>query len=320
MIFMGISKCVSIGLTLVFLFTTGSTGAEERTLLRYKPSEDKPLIFQVTTKFNQKMSIGNMKADLQYRTEDISLWTLQKTDEKGNLAWQKENKRLQVNVKFLPVGEYEFDSKSDERDKSSVLGAALTPIFDNLNGAYLRITNTPEGRITKVGDYEELIGNLTKSNPVAPIITFGGTNQGAGLLFQEMMAVLSNKPVKSGDTWEAPYNFEIPQLGTFEGKKGFKYEGRDKVNGRETVRLGINYDISLEVDYKFLGVNATGTITTTKSSGAAHFDPEQGQLVSLKSNAEFSGNVRLQSGGNTFDVPIEITWEVTLKQLEKLPD
>ena len=319
---MGILKRVSVGIALVILVAANSAKADEPVLLRYKPSKDKPLIFQVTTKFNLKMSIGNMKADVQNTTEDISLWTLQKTDEKGNFAWQKENKRLHVKVKVQPLGEYEFDSQSDERDQSSLLGVAFTPIYDSLKGAYLRITYSPDGKITKVGDYEELIGNLTKKDPLvlAPLFTFGGTNQGAGLLFQEMMVVLSNKPVKPGDTWTNPYNMEIPQVGTFEGKKEFKYEGRGTLGGRETIRFGINYDISLEADYKFLGGKATGTITTAKSSGIAHFDPKQGQLVSLKSNVEFSGTVTRELGGNTIDFPIELSWEVILKQLENLPE
>jgi hypothetical protein len=35
---------------------------------------------------------------------------------------------------------------------------------------------------------------------------------------------------------------------------------------------------------------------------------------------EFSGTVTRELGGNTIDFPIELSWEVILKQLENLPE
>lgn len=307
-------------LALLPLLLTGTLRSEDAVTLHYKPTPNEPLIYKTVTTLKQKQTIGEMKIETGITRTMVSSWRLTETDDEGRFHWQAENRQLHVKAKGGPLGEYTFDSKSTERDSASVLGAALTPVFSSLNGAFLNVTLDSRGNVTEVKGYEDLLAGQIKNDPFSGQYTFGGTDRGAALDFQERFVIFCDRPVKKGDPWEADYTREVPGIGKLEGKKLFRHDGAGNVGDCETVKISFTYDASLETDYKFEGAEVSGTIFVNDSSGSAHFDPQSGQLVSLKSTVTFGGNVSLTAGGNSFDVPTEQVWQVEVQRLEKLPE
>lgn len=302
------------------LLLAGAARPDDAVSLRFAAKPGEQRIYRVVSTVEQKQSVGGMSLNIKSTETEIAVWTLQKTDETGRLHWQSENMRLTVKAESEPFGKYTFDTNSSDRDRSSYLGGVLTPIYESLNRAYLRVAHDARGRVAAVDDYEELVGEQVKDNPYALQFTFGGTDKGAALWFQEMLPILPEKPVEPGDSWTVPYNFELPNIGRVKGKKTFRYEGPGLLNGEKTARLSFSYDVAFEMEGEADGAKFSGSLPITRASGTAHFDPAAGRLLSLDSRVAITGSLSLEISGNTVAVPTEIARSVKVELLAKLPE
>jgi len=310
-------KTATVCLMCVLAGPAPVSAADDAVLLRHQPVKNRPVLYRVKTALLQKQSIGDVNLDTKITTEEVFTWTLTKIDEKGRLHWRKDNKRLKAAMSVQPLGKFEYDSKSRERDKASQLGTVLTPICENLTQAFLRVTAKPTGEIVQVREYEELVGKLVKDNPFAAQFTFGGTNQGVRLLLQEMNVVFSKKPVRRSDSWSVDYEMDLPKLGRITGVKRFRYLRSGTAGKRKVVRIGFSYSLTMDTKFDFAGVKGEGTLQVKKSSGIAQIDLETGQVVSLKSQIEFGGKPTVVVGDKSYEMPTKQTWKVHVERLDK---
>src|SRR5262249_44713709 len=147
---------------------------------------------------------------------------------------------LKVKADFGPGGSYAFDSKSNERDKSSQIGAALTPVFERMSGAAIHVVMTPEGEVKEVKGFTDLFRDLVENNALAAQFVGGGTDAAAKQNIQEQVPQFSEKPLKPGDSWEVPAELDLPKIGKVKGKRTYRYIGPDKVGERATVKIEVS--------------------------------------------------------------------------------
>lgn len=307
--------------SLVAVVCGGATlQADEPVLLRHKFEKEKPAIYRTEMAMEQAQSFAGQKIETTLKQTDVTVRSLEKMEDDGSFRLKSENKRLQMKMKVGPLGEYTFDSASTEREKGSALGAALTPLYERLSGASLTVTVTPQGKVTEVEGFKELVADVLKDNPIAAQFAGGGGNSAGKASYQDAFDQFPEKPVKPGDTWEVPYEIEMPKVGKVEGKRIYKVEAFDKVGERDTIRYSVALDLSFDLNLEVNGARVTGKMTASNASGTGQFDPAKGQLVSKKSKYTISGMLSVEANGQTIPIQSDQTQTITVELLDKLPE
>jgi hypothetical protein len=173
--------------------------------------------------------------------------------------------------------------------------------------------------VVGVTGFDGFITPLVKDDLFALQYTFGGTDKGAALVYQEQFVVFSDGPAEPGATWSIPYEWELPSLGKVTGTKSFVLRGRADDSGRSVAEVGLNYALSVEADMKASGVHTTGLITTREFKGTAKVDTGSGAVISLDSTVTLAGTVSVEIGGQAYAVPTEQTWNVAVEALDAVP-
>jgi hypothetical protein len=297
----------------------GSAFADEPLLLRYKFAKGDALIYRTTVEEKQHQTIADQKIDNTTTQEAVTSQVVDEIDGDGNAILR--TKKVSHKRKSDGQSKFEFDSKSTERDTSSEIGGAATPILERLTGSEYQVKVTPRGYVSEVKGFFEIIADLAKEKPSGPILAgVIPDNEGQKVAEQEHFIIFSEKPVAPGDNWDFSYEVPLKGVGKITGKSTYTYEGNDKVGDRKTVRIGVKSDLSIDFDMEILGVKLTGTMTTTNATGTAQFDPAAGRILSSKNTSSMSGPLKVEAGGMTFDLGNSQDDTRTVQLLDKLPE
>jgi hypothetical protein len=304
-------------------FGLASVQADEPVLLKYKVAKGDTLHYKSTQSMKQAQSLMvngmRIKQDNNLSQEVFQTRVAEEVGSDGKVTFRLKADRRKATAEFGAYGKVEFDSRSTERDTSSAIGSALTPLLERLTGSDYEVFVDPRGKVTEVKGYAELIADIVKANPLAG--QFGGSdNSSAVMNEQEGFVVLSEKPVSVGDEWEVPFEMDVSKLGKIKAKTIYKYEGPDQVGNRQTARIALSGELSLELNID-LGVSkVSGTLTASNLKGTAQFDPAAGRVVSIKRDATLSGMLTVDVGGMTIPVDNQQEQSATYELLERLPE
>ncbi|MBW3543646.1 MAG: hypothetical protein KY476_25630 [Planctomycetes bacterium] len=314
------SYCSAILCAVAMLVAVMPAAAEEPVLLRYKLKEGDTAVYRTTTSVEQSQKVGEMDIKSTIAGREVSVATVQQaTDEKITL--QVEHKQISANLKLGGVVDYEFDSKAANNDRSSQLGALLTPLYEAMSTAFITVEISPRGEVLNVKGFKDLIdANVLKDNPFSAIVSQQASDEGAKLSYSDRFVQLPEQPIQAGDTWEVPIERELPGIGKLTGKYVYKYEGPDKLGEQPTAKITGRYDLAITVDTKQGEAKVTGSLSITEGSGTIHFDPEAGRLVSNRSEIKLAGNLTVQVGDMTIPIQQEQTQSVHIELLDKLPE
>ena len=294
----------------------GSLLADEPVLLRYKFAPGDKQIYKTGQETKQIQTVLNMKIENVATHDSIILRNVDTVDSEGVATLKTKAERRK-----LKTSEYLFDSKSTDRDTTSAIGAALTPLMERLTGSEYEVLVNPRGTVVDVKGYVELIGDLVNNNDAArQILGAGAGKAGAVLAEQAGFVTFSEKPVQPGDQWETPFDIELAGVGKVKGKVVFTYEADDKVGDIKTVRIGMAPEISIELQVDSGGAKVTGTLSTSNATGSVQFDPQAGRILKSKRSVTISGQLTVEAGGMTIPVDSQSEEVNTIELLEKLPD
>ncbi len=296
------------------------TVAEDAVLLRYKAAPGDRQIYRSRTEMKQTQRIGELDIEQKLTAEQTCSRTVLAVDERGLMQLKLKNERLTFEGTFGPSGEYQFDSTSDERDTASVLGAALTPVFERLSDGAFQVAVSPRGEVTEAKGLAEMLGDLLENNPIAVQLTSGGSDAAAKFSVQDQFVVLPENPVRPGDTWEVPWEIALPKLGTTKGKKSFRFLGLDKTGPRPTARIECTTEMSFDVNIDMGDARVTGTAAVTSSSCTIRFDVAAGRLSSSVGTVRLAGDLIVTTGGQSIAIKTDQTQKTTIELLDKLPE
>ncbi|MGQ0636090.1 MAG: DUF6263 family protein [Planctomycetaceae bacterium] len=294
--------------------------ADDAVLLRYKFTKGDSQHYRSTQELKQSQTFSpEVKIETAMSGDTIATRTVTEVSAEGKATIKNKPVRLKMTAEITGVGKFEFDSQSTERDTASMLGGALTPLYEKLSGAELEIVVNKLGNVLSTKGYAELVADIIKDNPLAAQFGAQGSDESAMLSEQEAYLILPEKPVKPGDTWEVPYEFEVPKLGKFRGKNSYKFEAYDMVGTRKTARINATSELTLNLDINQPEAKVTGTMSTTGSSGSVQFDPEAGRILSKKSNLSMVGQLTVDAGGMTLTIDTRQEQANSSELLDKLP-
>ena len=294
--------------------------AEEGVTFRHKMSPADRHIYQTQTEITQTQNVNGQEFDTKIRATEVSLRTLEKLDDKGNFQVKSENKFLKFYVNIGPLGEYEFDSRSDERDTGSVLGGALTPIHETQNGSFFTFVQSPRGEILKVNGLTDLMAGVVKDNPLGRQFASELSDEGMKANLIGFYIPFPEKALKPGESWEVPHDMKLPGVGRLIGTTTYTYVGREEVDGRKLARFTESSEASIEIELEADGAEFTGSLDASESTATMLFDPEKGRLVSKSGRMELAGELSADIGGQTITIEQSQSHKGSIKLLDKLPD
>jgi hypothetical protein len=310
---LGLAFAVSLGGLI------GSALADEPVLLRYKFAKGDTLIYRATHEERQHQTIADQKIETTTNSEAVTSQVVDEIDGDGNAILK--TKTVSQKRKSDGQNKFEFDSKSTERDTSSEIGAAATPVLERLTGSEYQVKVTPRGYVSEIKGFFEIIADLAKEKPSAPILAgVIPDNEGQKVGEQEHFIIFSEKAVSPGDNWDYSYEVPLKGLGKVTGKSTYTYEGNDRVGDRKTVRIGVKSDLTIDFDMEILGVKLTGTMSSTNATGTAQFDAASGRIVSTKNTSTMTGPLKVEVGGMTFDLGNSQDDTRTVQLLDKIPE
>lgn len=304
---------------IVVQFGSGILRADESTVFRYKFEKGATQIWQSKTQTKTTQTINGNKLETEAAQTTININSIEEIAAETILLKSK-TERLKATAKIPSLGDFEFDSQKPDRDKSSVIGAALTPLYERLVGSELQIEVTPLGKLKSLKGYAQLVGDLTKSNPLTSQFAGGGSDNAAKMGIQAQWIVFPEKPLKPGDHWENPLELELPGLGLIKGKESITFLRLETVDSQTIAKFSTSTDISFDLNVEVNGAKVTGKVTTSNSSGMADFNVVQGKVKSLTSELTLTGDLTIVV--NNMTLPVQLTQTVSAGQtaLEKLPE
>jgi hypothetical protein len=311
-----------LGLTLFVMLAcnVSMSLAAEPVLLRHKFAKGDQLVYRTGHEVKQVQTIMDTKIESTTNQDVVTSYVVDDVDGEGNAVLTTKAVRRKAKMDG-DGGIYEFDSKSSERDTGSEIGTAVTPFFERLTGSEYRIKLTPRGAVVEVKGFAELIADLVKDNSYGALLAeVVADNEGAEYTEQEHFPIFSEQPVEPGDVWEQPFETKIKGLGTLKGKATYTYEANDKVGERKTVRIGINTDLTIDLDLDVMVAKLTGTLSTTHSEGTVQFDPATGRVVTSKQTLGLSGQLTVTAGDMVLAMVSSDEHTDTAELLDRLPD
>lgn len=312
------SQCVQF--LALSLFMVQLAGADEPVLLRYKLDKGATLINQSKANNKTTQTIMGTNVDTTISQTTIDVRVIDEVTSEGVAKMKTKTERMQGTLKIAMLGDYEFDSKKTDRDKSSTLGQALTPLYERLVGSELQMEVTPRGVVQSYTGYAQLVGDLIKANPVTAQFAGGGSDNAAKLSAQGMWLVVPEKPVKVGEKWENPFELDLDQLGIIKGKETVTLLSIETRDGHSIAKLSTSSDVSFDLKVDMGTAKVTGKVTTANSSGSVEFDITAGKL--LKQTAELTLSGPLSVEVNNMTIPVQFSQTVSSEQtaLDKLPE
>lgn len=298
-------------IALLLCATSSSLSADDAVELRYKFSPGEKLPYRTEVTINQSQTIGGKDVGFEMNNEGLSVRTLDKVDEKGNLRIKSEEKRLKVHMKVGPAIDYNFDSSKEKQEEGTALSSSLNPLYEKLKNAVTYTTLTPRGDVQSVEGISELVEEIVKNDPIAKQFAAGANDKAQKHSAAELYPVFSEKPVKPGDTWESKYELEIPQLGKADGKRIYTYEAADTVGDRKTARIRMTHELAFDLDLDQAGAKVKGKLQIQQSSGIIQFDIEKGRLLSMEASYVIGGDLTLDVNGKL--IPVKQSQTQTLK-------
>lgn len=296
------------------------TSAVAEEVFRYSAQTDRQLIYESISMLTQTQKIGGAEIETEIETRDVSVRRYVSNGESPDLRMENENKILVIEMNVGPLGKYRFDSRETDRDRGSVLGNALTPLYEALTGVIIQVEHSDQGAIRKVTGFEGLIQDAVKDNPMAQRFAAGASPEGARVNYAESFVEFPKKALNPGDSWEVPVENDLPGIGRMTGKRIYRFEGDGKSGTRNTARFSIRTEMDIDVDLKENGAIVTGRLSVSESNGECHFDRGLGQLVEFRTKSTIAGDLNIQANGANTTMTQEQTQEGRYRLLEKLPE
>lgn len=286
-------------------------------LLRYKYAPGDVLHYQIKSELAVQQAAGDAVHHMSLSRDDIVSLRVAELDDKGFAHLQQRFVRLTAKGRF-DGQEFFFDSKATP-NRDARFGKLLNPLYERLAGGEVQLLVGPQGEISEVRGYAELVRDVIAGNPLAMQCAGGGTNNALRVTAEEQSVIFGNKVVKPGEKWEVPIDLEAPALGRVRGRRVYTLVGPDKVGSRPTLRINISTELALDLALDRDGTRLTGRLSTSDATGVAQFDKQAGRLVSLKVGYKLSGKLTTVIKDVTTEIDDDQSHTIAVELLDKLP-
>ena len=283
--------------------------------LRWKFEIGRPIYQEMTTETKQDMQVMGQKiSQLQKVTFFLSWNPVEEKD--GNWIVKQKIEGLKMDIE-IAGNKIPYDSNKEGGSTN-----ALSDFFKALVGSEFTLTIDKNMRITKIEGRDEFLKKLIKENQqLAPLLQTILSDEALKQMSDPAFAVIPDKPVKKGDTWERKATLNMGPIGTFDTIYKYTYEGPDENK---------LHKIKVETSLKFQppGPNAGGNLpfkimkadlNSKDSNGTILFDTNKGRVASSNTTMKLSGTMTIEIGGTASEETMDQTQTTTVRTSDENP-
>ncbi len=325
-------RAVSTALLAISSFSLPSLRLQAEGPLRWKFEVGQKLDYNMVQEMNMSAAggpVGQMNTTM--RQEMNMTWDVQGVDEKTGEAVIKQ-KFDRVKMKMTtPVGEFEYDSKSEAAPTG--LAAMIAPMYKAMTNGEFEITMTSRGEVKDVKIPAEVLEAL-KNSPGAAAMGDIASAEGFKKMISQGALVLPQDAPKQGDTWATKVEMNNPAVGKQTVETTYTYNGTKDVDG--TTYAVIKPQLKMEFESK-PAETAEGQpkppapqlsmkIAEQSSDGEVLFNIEKGRLYSttlqqkVTIDATANGQVLQQKIDQKIDVKVTPASEKNPEEEAKKPE
>ncbi len=262
---------------------------------------------EVTTRVEQKLTVGGTDVDTESDTRMTVQTTSGKRDDSGNIRVQEKVINLMIMSK-LQGTEYVFDSSNPDKTTSSplemlrpvhkiVAGRTTTTVFDKDNKiAQVEFDNN------QLNDLAENVRNLVKDEFDAEKIKKTAN---------EEIDRLPAEPVKKGDAWERMHKRNLGGGQMLTTTTRYTYEGEIEKDGKKFDKINskiLSVDLTVE-DPQAQVMIKSSDLKPAESKGELLYDRKLGTVVSGSSSVRIVGDITLVINGMELPAKLDLKME-----------
>jgi hypothetical protein len=284
--------------------------------LAWKLEQGKPFYQEMTTETFQRTTVLGQSFTQQQKVTFFLSWTPIGKDRNGNWKVKQKIEGLRIEIE-VGGNKIPFDSTKN--------GAGVNPLsdfFKALIGSEFLLTLDNNMKISKIEGRGDFLKKLTKENQgMAPLLKSILSDEALKQMSDPAFALIPNKAVKKGDSWELKNTLDMGSIGTFYTIYRCTYEGADE-NDLQMIR------VNPRLEYKVPGANVDGALpfkflkadlTSTDCKGDILFDSQKGRVVYSNMTMNLSGTMTIEISGNPSEVTIDQTQTTTVKTSDENP-
>jgi hypothetical protein len=283
--------------------------------LKWKFEKGKSFYQEMTTETKQEMKVmGQTINQFQKVTFYLSWNPVEQKD--GNWTVKQKIEGLKMEIE-IGGNKIPYDSTKEGGPTNP-----LSDFFKALVGSEFTLTIDKNMKITKIDGRDEFLKKLVKENQqMAPLLQTILSDEALKQMSDPAFAVIPDKPVKKGDTWNRKAALNMGPIGTFDTDYKYTDEGAD-----ENKLQKIKVETSLK--YQPPGPNAGGNLpfkimkadlNSKDSNGNILFDSTKGRVSSSNMTMKLTGTLTIEIGGTASDVTLDQTQTTTVKTTDENP-
>src|SRR5260370_32753919 len=222
--------------------------AEESVWIGWKLEVGKTFYQEMTTDTTQTMTVlGQTITQIQKVTYFFS-WTPVNHDNGGNWTVKQKIEGLKMEIE-IGGNKIPYDSTKEGSPTNP-----LSDFFKALVGSEFTLTIDKNMKITKIDGRDEFLKKLIKENQqMAPLLQTILSDEALKQMSDRTIAVIPDKPVKKGDTWNRKAALNMVPIGTFDTDYKYTYEGAHQ-NKLQKIK------VQTSLKYQPPGPNAAGNL------------------------------------------------------------
>lgn len=283
--------------------------------LAWKFEKDKTFYQELTTDTTQDMKVMGMDVKQKQKQTFYFSWTpLEQKDKDWIIRQRIEGVKMEIQIGGNSIS---FDSQNPGAGNNP-----LSEFFKALIGSEFKLTVGPDMRVSKVEGRKEFLDKLVATNQqMKPLLDQILSEDALKQMADPTFAILPNKDVKKGDTWEFKAKLNLGPIGSYDTTYTYKYEGPEK----ELEKIGITAALKYQPPAQDAGQGGLpfrikdAKLESKNATGTAFFDPKEGRVDSSEMNLTLEGTLDIEIGGMTSKVELKQTQRTTVKTTKDNP-
>jgi hypothetical protein len=303
-LFLAASSTVSADAVLPAAVLPAAVLPDEPVLLRYQPPDVPNFSQEIVRTIKQKQRVDSQTVNAESSHEEHLVFDRFSKTDSGDLRLAMRRTKLKARWRIDGAGEYTFDSESSNQEQTSLLGRAYTPMYRTLFAIQSQISLSPSGEMKDVSNAVQTLAGALPEKELADKLIGSDLDSLVRESYGEAWPRLPTEPVAPGAEWSAPVEVTLTGSGEVTGRRIYKLDKFEEVDGNKVARISYRSEIALHVDVTENGIQRSGELTATESTGDIVFDLKASRAISVKSSVRLRGTIKVvvQQTQKTFSI------------------
>lgn len=287
---------LSLLVVLGFLAMGSKSAWAQSESLRWNLEKGQAFSLKMNQEMTQKMELPGLGPQEIPMTQEVDMtWNIIDSNEEG-FTLEQVVTRMQMSLKsaFMNI-EYDSDDADSKDPAAKQMGEAMK---DFIGQKFVQKMNR-RGEVLEVKLPAGLENKPQSAN--SPI-----SGDAIKQLTQQAALVFPAGPLSVGKSWDTQMDLNMGGM-SMKSKNTYKYEGTEKVDGKELHKFNIGIDMAIDKGPQGIEVD----VKDQENSGTLYFDAQEGRIVSSTSKQKMTLEMNVQGQQIVQEIDGNVKFTVT---------